>query len=82
MAARSVSLSKRFLVPRALADRDIQERTAAVTSKRQQTQAKMTREREVKERRARKLEKKHAAAAERKAKADDATPHGPSPTAY
>lgn len=31
--------------------------------------AKMTREREVKERRARRLEKKHAAAAERKAKA-------------
>ena len=39
-----------------------------MTSKRQQTMAKMTREREVKERRARKLEKKHAAAAERKAK--------------
>ena len=40
-----------------------------MTSKRQQTMAKMTREREVKERRARRLEKKHAAAAERKAKA-------------
>jgi hypothetical protein len=43
-----------------------------MTSKRQQTMAKMTREREVKERRARRLEKKHAAAAERKAKAADA----------
>jgi len=42
----------------------------------------MTREREVKERRARKLEKKHAAAAERKAKVDGAAPDGPSPTAY
>jgi hypothetical protein len=51
-----------------------------VTSKRQQTQAKMTREREVKERRARKLEKKHAAAAERRAKADGATSAEPSPT--
>jgi hypothetical protein len=44
-----------------------------MTSKRQQTFSKMTREREVKERRARKLEKKHAAAAERKAKAEGAT---------
>jgi hypothetical protein len=44
-----------------------------MTSKRQQTMAKMTREREVKERRARRLEKKHAAAAERKAKAAGAT---------
>ena len=41
-----------------------------MTSKRQQTMSKMTREREVRERRARKLEKKHAAAAERKARAD------------
>ncbi len=40
-----------------------------MASKRQQTMSKMTREREVRERRARKLEKKHAAAAERKAKA-------------
>lgn len=40
-----------------------------MTSKRQQTMSKMTREREVRERRARRLEKKHAAAAERKAKA-------------
>lgn len=39
------------------------------TSKRQQTMAKMARERTVKERRERKLEKKQAAAAERKAKA-------------
>jgi hypothetical protein len=37
-----------------------------MTTKRQQTQAKMTRERQVKERRARKLEKKRVAAAERK----------------
>ena len=44
-----------------------------MTSKRQQTMSKMAREREVKERRARKLEKKHAAAAERKAKADGGT---------
>ena len=44
-----------------------------MTSKRQQTMAKMTREREVKERRARRLEKKHAAAAERKAKAQGTT---------
>lgn len=45
-----------------------------MTSKRQQTMSKMTREREVKERRARRLEKKHAAAAERKAKAEGAMP--------
>ena len=51
-----------------------------MTSKRQQTFSKMAREREVKERRARKLEKKHAAAAERKAKAEDATSLEPSPT--
>jgi hypothetical protein len=37
--------------------------------KRQVTFSKMAREREVRERRARKLEKKHAAAAERKARA-------------
>ena len=36
--------------------------------KRQMTMSKMAREREVRERRARKLEKKHAAAAERKAR--------------
>ena len=40
--------------------------------KRQMTMAKMTREREVRERRARKLEKKHAAAAERKVKSEGA----------
>ena len=44
-----------------------------MTSKRQQTMAKMARERLVAERRARRLEKKHAAAAERKAKAEGAT---------
>ena len=44
-----------------------------MTSKRQQTMAKMARERLVKERRERRLEKKHAAAAERKAKAEGAT---------
>jgi hypothetical protein len=36
----------------------------------------MAREREVKERRARKLEKKHAAAAERKARAEATIPAG------
>jgi len=40
--------------------------------KRQVTFSKMAREREVRERRARKLEKKHAAAAERKARTDEA----------
>jgi hypothetical protein len=45
-----------------------------MTNKRQQTMAKVTREREVRERRARRLEKKHAAAAERKARAEGATP--------
>lgn len=40
-----------------------------MSGKRQQTMAKMARERTVKERRARKLEKKQAAAAERKARA-------------
>lgn len=43
-------------------------------SKRQQTMAKMARERTVKERRARKLEKKHAAAAERKGHVDGMMP--------
>ena len=38
------------------------------SSKRQQTMAKMARERSVKEKRARKLEKKYAAAAERNGK--------------
>lgn len=41
-----------------------------MSSKRQQTMAKMARERTVKERRERKLEKKHAAAAERRAEAE------------
>ncbi|HUG65740.1 MAG TPA: hypothetical protein VMK83_11025 [Gaiellaceae bacterium] len=41
-----------------------------MTSKRQQTMAKVTRERTVREKREKKLEKKRAAAAVRKAKAD------------
>ena len=41
-----------------------------MATRRQQTMSKMAREREVKERRARKLEKKHAAAAARKADAE------------
>jgi hypothetical protein len=45
--------------------------------KRQVTFSKMARERDVRERRARKLEKKHAAAAERKAKADSAPTASP-----
>lgn len=45
-----------------------------MTTKRQQTMLKTTREREVKERRARKLEKKYAAAAQRKAEAKGASP--------
>jgi hypothetical protein len=48
--------------------------------KRQVTFSKMTREREVRERRARKLEKKHAAAAERKAQAEGGATAAPSPT--
>jgi hypothetical protein len=47
--------------------------------KRQVTMAKMAREREVRERRARKLEKKHAAAAERRANSEGATSAVPSP---
>jgi hypothetical protein len=47
-----------------------------MSGKKQQTFAKMTRERLVRERREKKLEKKHAAAAERKAQAAEglATP--------
>jgi hypothetical protein len=41
-----------------------------MTTKRQQTMLKTAREREVKERRARKLEKKYAAAAQRRAEAE------------
>ncbi len=41
-----------------------------MTTKRQQTMAKITRERSVREKRERKMEKKRAAAAERRAKAD------------
>jgi hypothetical protein len=44
--------------------------------KRQMTMSKMAREREVRERRARKLEKKHAAAAERKARIDGTNSEG------
>jgi hypothetical protein len=47
-----------------------------MSSKRQQTMAKMTRERAVREKRARKLEKKHAAALERKEKAGGVLPVG------
>ncbi|MGH3110808.1 MAG: hypothetical protein ACRDQT_07815 [Gaiellaceae bacterium] len=50
-----------------------------MSTKRQQTMAKIARERAVKERRERKLEKKHAAAAERKAKASGA-PFAPDET--
>ena len=45
-----------------------------MTKKRRQTFSKMTREREVKERRERKLEKKYAAAVERRAQADESSP--------
>jgi hypothetical protein len=47
--------------------------------KRQVTFSKIEREREVRERRARKLEKKHAAAAARKAKADGGNPERDQP---
>ena len=47
-----------------------------MSSKRQMTMAKMNRERTVRERRARKLEKKQAAAAERKAAANGIPPPG------
>ena len=45
-----------------------------MSTKRQQTMAKLTRERTVKERRARKLEKQQAAVAERRAAAGEAPP--------
>jgi hypothetical protein len=48
-----------------------------MSSKRQQTMAKMTRERKVKERRVLKQEKKQAAAAERAAAAADGTESEP-----
>jgi hypothetical protein len=51
------------------------EKGLRMSSKRQQTMAKRARELKVKERRARKLEKKHAAAAARKAD-DETTPGG------
>jgi cell division protein FtsB len=47
-----------------------------MSSKRQQTMAKMARERTVRERRERKLEKKQAAAAEKKARAAGDLPAG------
>jgi hypothetical protein len=52
-----------------------------MTTKRQQTMLKLAREREVKERRARKLEKKYAAAAQRKAEAKGVET-SPIPEAY
>jgi hypothetical protein len=52
------------------------EKGVPMSSKRQQTMAKRARELKVKERRALKLEKKHAAAAARKAD-DETTPSGP-----
>jgi cell division protein FtsB len=54
-------------------------RVQPLTSKRHQTMSKMARERTVKERRARKLEKKYAAAAERKER--DASISAPQPDA-
>ena len=48
-----------------------------MSAKRQQTMAKIARERAVKERRALKLEKKQAAAALRKAEATEGTPSTP-----
>jgi hypothetical protein len=57
--------------------RSVDERKVVMSAKRQQTMAKMARERAVKERRARKLEKKQAAAAERRAQANDSTPSAP-----
>jgi hypothetical protein len=50
------------------------EREGWMSTKRQQTMAKIARERAVKERRERKLEKKQAAAARRKAEANGGTP--------
>jgi hypothetical protein len=45
-----------------------------MSNKRQQTMAKLARERAVTEKRARKLEKKHAAAVERKKRAEGVPP--------
>jgi hypothetical protein len=52
----------------------VDERKVVMSAKRQQTLAKIARERAVKERRARKQEKKQAAAALRRAEATDGTP--------
>jgi hypothetical protein len=55
----------------------IEERKGCMSTKRQQTMAKIARERAVKERRERKLEKKQAAAARRKADANGGMPSAP-----
>jgi hypothetical protein len=55
----------------------VDERKVVMSAKRQQTMAKIARERAVKERRERKQEKKQAAAALRKAEATDGTPSAP-----
>jgi hypothetical protein len=55
----------------------VDERKVVMSAKRQQTMAKIARERAVKERRERKLEKKQAAAALRKAEANGGTPSAP-----
>jgi uncharacterized protein YaiL (DUF2058 family) len=55
----------------------VDERKVVMSAKRQQTMAKIARERAVKERRERKQEKKQAAAALRKAEATDDTPSAP-----
>jgi hypothetical protein len=55
----------------------IDERKGCMSTKRQQTMAKIARERAVKERRERKLEKKQAAAALRKAEANGGMPSAP-----
>jgi uncharacterized protein with von Willebrand factor type A (vWA) domain len=55
----------------------VDERKVVMSAKRQQTMAKIARERAVRERRERKREKKEAAAALRKAEAADGTPTAP-----
>jgi hypothetical protein len=56
---------------------NVHDRRVLMSAKRQQTMAKIARERSVKERRERKLEKKQAAAALRKAEATESTPSAP-----
>jgi hypothetical protein len=58
------------MIPKLRSGRGTYEDGGLMATKRQQTMAKITRERAVKEKRERKLEKKRAAAAERRAKAD------------